>query len=239
MAKNTIIAIGDIHGEYLVLNKMLELLDGKYNLKKVQLVFQELTDRGLNSQVTIKMIRQFKKKYPQTVVIQSNHDELNSQNDYYGLENLESAALDYDKGQIYKRDREFLENLPLFYETENFIFLHGGLSKGIIHPNEETAYNILWNSGTHSSYNGNKRLVMGHTVREEIIETPKLIYIDTGATFYFGRKLSAVVLDDKTRLCEEKISLENFSIYDKSLRQEVYLRRKAVYEKYFLNKKTN
>lgn len=234
MDEDRIIAIGDIHGEYIVLSKMLDLLDKKFDLKKVKLVFQELTDRGLDSQVTIDIVRQFKKKYPQTIVIQSNHDDINSQNNFYGLENLESAALDYVDGVVSDRDKEFLAYLPMWFETENFIFVHGGLSEGISHPSQENnPYNMLWNTGTHHTYNGNKRIVMGHTVRNQIIETQKCLYIDTGATFYHYRKLSAVVLNDKTGLCEEKISIENSSMLDKGLRDQVLQRRRATRNKFF------
>lgn len=233
MDKNKIIAIGDIHGEYVVLGKMLELLENKYDLKSVQVVFQELTDRGLNSQLTIDMVKQFIKKYPQTVVIQSNHDMLNCEGQYYGIEYLESAALDYQNGKVSEEHREFLASFPIYLETEKFIFIHGGLSEGLAHPSQDDTNRILWNTGTYDEYDGEKRIVMGHTVRQDIIETPKLLYIDTGATFYHYRKLSAVVLDDKTGYCEEKISIENSSMFDTMLRKQVHMRRKMIYDRFF------
>ncbi len=231
MALNKIIAIGDVHGEYLALMELIQVLDKNHDLKKVQVIFQELTDRGIDSQVTIDYVRSFIKKYPQTVLIQSNHDEMNSRGELYGLNELESAALDYEDGEMSVEHRQFLATLPIFVETEQFIFLHGGLSRGKDHPADDRPEAVIWNSGTDWEYTGKKKLVMGHTVHDEITESGKLIYIDTGATFEYAGKLSAVLLDDQTGKCERKYSIENLSLFDTELRASVQNRRRWVLEK--------
>jgi serine/threonine protein phosphatase 1 len=88
---------------------------------------------------------------------------------------------------------DFFLSLQLFYETEDYIFVHAGLRDGI--PLEEQAHDdLLWirEEFIYSTYDWNKRVIFGHTALETPFVTPGKIGIDTGAVY--GNKLTAVEL---------------------------------------------
>jgi serine/threonine protein phosphatase 1 len=83
--------------------------------------------------------------------------------------------------------------LNLFYETDDYIFVHAGLRDGI--PlNQQTEEDLLWirEEFIYSTYDWNKRIVFGHTALETPFVTPGKVGIDTGAVY--GNKLTAVEL---------------------------------------------
>lgn len=83
--KTAIFVIGDIHGEYQLLNKILREITKKIyklskNIKKEIIFIGDYIDRGLNSKKTISMIIDLKKKYSchkniKINFICGNHDE--------------------------------------------------------------------------------------------------------------------------------------------------------------------
>ncbi len=89
----------------------------------------------------------------------------------------------------------FLENLALYFETENFIFVHAGL-----YPNvpliEQKEHDLLWIKAKFllSETPFEKIIVHGHTAVSEPVVTPSRIGIDTGACY--GGTLTCVCLPD-------------------------------------------
>ena len=89
----------------------------------------------------------------------------------------------------------FLETLPLYYETEDFIFVHAGLRPGF--PlREQREEDLLWitDEFIHSEASFGKIIVHGHTGEDEPVVTKTRIGVDTGAGF--GGKLSCVCLPE-------------------------------------------
>jgi serine/threonine protein phosphatase 1 len=88
----------------------------------------------------------------------------------------------------------FIESLQLYHETPNHIFVHAGVPYG---KTLETAtnYELLW--GRDNTYRGDKTLIVGHSIHDEVTKYPNnVIAIDTGA--FQTSKLSAYdVLNDK------------------------------------------
>jgi serine/threonine protein phosphatase 1 len=78
----------------------------------------------------------------------------------------------------------FYLNLELYYETNDFIFIHAGLKPGV--PLElQTEEDLLWirHEFLASNYDFGKTIVFGHTPFEEPYITPGRIGLDTGAVY--------------------------------------------------------
>ncbi len=140
-----IYAIGDIHG---CLNHLINLLNlVNPNLAQHQLVFVgDYVDRGPNSKGVVDYIIDLKKKYnPENIIcLMGNHermflDFLQGREEMFFLLNGGTAtAFSYWGDQWERRERRlpdghkhFFETLKLYYQTENFIFVHGGLRPGL------------------------------------------------------------------------------------------------------------
>jgi serine/threonine protein phosphatase 1 len=72
----------------------------------------------------------------------------------------------------------FVESLSLYYETDKYLFVHGGLPRG---KNLKTATqeDLLWDRSL--SYNGSKTLIVGHTPQAKVTRIGNIICIDTEA----------------------------------------------------------
>lgn len=91
--------------------------------------------------------------------------------------------------------RAFLEELPLFHETEGEIFVHAGLRPGL--PlGEQIAEDLLWIRGEflNDTRDHGRLVIHGHTPVEEPMHCGNRVNLDTGAGF--GRPLTAAVIED-------------------------------------------
>jgi serine/threonine protein phosphatase 1 len=90
---------------------------------------------------------------------------------------------------------EFFKSLRLYYETEEFIFVHAGLRPRMPLEDQRTE-DLLWirDKFVGSKYDFGKRVIFGHTpLKQPLVEDNK-IGIDTGAVY--GNKLTCVQLPD-------------------------------------------
>ena len=90
---------------------------------------------------------------------------------------------------------EFFKSLRLFYETEEFIFVHAGLRPRVPLESQNTE-DLLWirNKFVSSKYDFGKRVIFGHTPLKKPLVEPNKIGIDTGAVY--GNALTCVQLPD-------------------------------------------
>lgn len=206
---NRIFAIGDIHGCY---DRLLRLLD-RINIRWAQdrLVFLgDYIDRGACSYEVIDFLIKLKKQHPGSVFLKGNHeamllDFLSGKRtlrfmDNGGRETLESyykhvpgAGL----STIPKEHLDFINSLVLCHETEDYIFVHAGLRPGIS-MEMQTEEDLLWLREPFISTDTGlgKRVIFGHTpFPEPLIQLDK-IGIDTGAVY--GNALTCVRLPDLT-----------------------------------------
>jgi serine/threonine protein phosphatase 1 len=88
---------------------------------------------------------------------------------------------------------EFFDNLRLYYETENYIFVHGGL-KANIPLEHQDEWDMLWlrDEFIYSDFDFGKLVIFGHTPFREPLILDNKIGIDTGAVY--GNKLTCVEL---------------------------------------------
>lgn len=103
---------------------------------------------------------------------------------------------------------EWMASLPLFYETDEYYFVHAGID-----PEEELEYqceqDLLWIRGEFINYAMRlpKRVVFGHTPFEKAQVLSNKIGIDTGCVY--GNKLTAICIETGTLFQAEHNDKDN------------------------------
>jgi len=207
MAGRTI-AIGDIHGCYEPLVRLLGRIP--IDWERDRLVFMgDYIDRGPQSFEVVQHLIELQERRPGTVFLKGNHEQMLA--DY--LSGKDRMTYLYNGGQqtldsylrhasgsgrypIPDAHLRFFESLRLMFETENYIFVHAGLRKGL--PLErQRPEDLLWirEHFIDSRHAFGKRVVFGHTPFDEPRVEPNKIGIDTGAVY--GNKLTCVQLPEE------------------------------------------
>lgn len=165
-----LIAVGDIHGCYDRLCKLLRII--KLKPEDALVFLGDYIDRGFQSkEVVSKLIELNKRK--NVICLKGNHEQmlidfLNNGPTAEGyLVNGGRATLDSYRGQPSEEHLSFLKSLPLYYESGRFVFVHAGVIPGI--PLEEQdCYDLVW-------------------VREEFLEAPAPVI--PGKVVVFGHTI--------------------------------------------------
>lgn len=192
------IAIGDVHGEYKTLLKLLEILPQTKDICFVG----DLIDRGPSSKYVIKLIRE-----NDWLCVLGNHEDMATgygMTDIWvyngGMQTLKSYDCNFDYSSFEKEsDFLWMQNLPLIIETNTHIISHSFCYKG----NETPANDILW--GRSFEKNSCEKInIFGHTPLKEVKKIHNKHWnIDTGCT-YCG-KLSAIDLDTNIIYSVDKV----------------------------------
>jgi len=202
-----IFAVGDIHGCYDKLVAMMKMLPWDRDAGDILLFIGDYIDRGPKSREVVDFLVSLKQKGGEIIFLKGNHERMLL--DYYieqkdqmlyvangGAETIAS----YVEGGIGRKafvlpeeHLEFLLSLSLYYETEDYIFVHAGLRDGVA-LKDQSEEDLLWirEEFIYSAFDWNKRIIFGHTALETPFVTPGKIGIDTGAVY--GNRLTAVEL---------------------------------------------
>ncbi len=204
-------AIGDLHGSLESLERLMEKINP--DLTRDRLVFiGDYIDRGPQPKGVVNYIIRLKNQAPPggIVCLKGNHEAmfldfllgaeaglflfnggLSTLQDYWGEDwsNLESLVLPPDHAQFY-------QDLQLYYETPDYIFVHGGLKPGVPLADQEEE-DLLWIRGEFitSPEDFGRRIIFGHTPFKQPLLMPNKIGIDTGAVY--GNFLTAVKLPEE------------------------------------------
>jgi serine/threonine protein phosphatase 1 len=202
-----IFAIGDIHGCY----DRLKALMGKIPIdcSRDALVFiGDYIDRGPHSVEVVDYLIQLKNRFPEVIFLKGNHedmlDKFISGADRFtyllngGQQTLDSyltKPVQSESFPIPPDHMEFFKSLRLFYQTEEFIFVHAGLRPRVPLESQNTE-DLLWirDKFVSSKYDFGKRVIFGHTPLKKPLVEPNKIGIDTGAVY--GNALSCIQLPD-------------------------------------------
>ena len=200
-----IFAIGDIHGCFDKLRSLMDKID--IDIDRDIIVFLgDYIDRGPSSFEVVEYLIDLKKHFRKSVFLKGNHEEmlekyLSGYNKLAflvngGQETLESymkQSYIFGASPIPHEHLEFFESLLLFYETDNYIFVHAGLKENVPLEMQEP-FDLLWirNSFIRSDYDFGKLVIFGHTPFPEPLVQPNKIGIDTGAVY--GNKLTCIEL---------------------------------------------
>lgn len=191
-----LLAVGDIHGCLIHLRRLMERVQPNAD---DQVVFLgDYLDRGPDSRGVIDYLLEFGRRFPRTVFLKGNHEEMfldfvaGRNQMLYFVNGGETTLENYREGEKLRFPRshlDFIEGLLPIYETENFIFVHAGLRPGIS-PAQQQEKDLLWirEEFLFSEYDWGKTVVFGHTPRPDVLFAPHRIGVDTGAVY--GRALT-------------------------------------------------
>lgn len=212
--KEYVYAISDIHGEFELFEDLIKYYDKELH----QLVLiGDLNDRGPKTKDCFFLGMELVEKYD-AIYLRGNHEEyflqfLNNPEDWFpsyirngGKETMESllhkgATEEYSPTEIammirsrYKELIDFLAARPLFFEWNDYIFVHAGVDLTKKDWHETSPHDFIWiREAFHKGKNNTgKTIVFGHTITPMLhgdMETTDLwlsdnkIGIDGGAVF--------------------------------------------------------
>lgn len=178
--------ISNIHGELTKLKKVLQNWDRD---SETLVILGDLIDRGEDSFGVIQLIMELQSKYD-VVVLKGNHEEmildaLDGEDQRFhrhngGENTLRSFRRQANGGEltevhfnVYSYIQKFqqhiinwLVNLPMFYETKDYIFVHAGIDLELDNWKESTSETFLWDRDFfYENYinNTGKTIIFGHT----------------------------------------------------------------------------
>ncbi|MDZ7757373.1 metallophosphoesterase family protein [Rhodohalobacter sp.] len=208
---NQLIAIGDIHGCSQSLIALWNKLDAYSD--STFIFIGDYIDRGPDSKGVVDFLLEAQKER-ECIFLRGNHeqmliDSLESKRDYNWLLNGGDTTLQsYDAEgveQLPEDHIEFYKNTELYYETDDYFFVHAGVPpfQPISKSTESDEFHdfFLWGRDHIDSFETpwEKTVVFGHTPRPHPIQKKKMIGIDTGCVYEklgYG-KLTAVILPDQ------------------------------------------
>ncbi len=203
-----IFAIGDIHGCFDKLTTLMEkfAIDHDHDT----LVFLgDYIDRGDRSFEVVEYLIDLEKRFRKLILLKGNHEamleDFLSGTDRMaflmngGQRTLDSYFARNRKPRAFSiphEHRDFFRSLRLFYQTDQYIFVHAGLREGIPLERQDEE-DLLWirDGFVLSEYDFGKQIVFGHTVFPEPLIQPNKIGIDTGAVY--GNKLTCIELSKR------------------------------------------
>jgi serine/threonine protein phosphatase 1 len=211
--KNKIVAIGDIHGCVRSIQTMWNKL--KPYKQATHVFIGDYIDRGPGSKEVIDFLLDVQHDR-ECIFLRGNHEQmlldalLRNDADNWMYNGGDTTLKSYNNparlSDIPESHIRFYEETKLFYDTENYFFVHAGAPP---HQTIEESKNdskaeqfFLWGREHLNAFETpwEKTVVFGHTPRPYPIRKPKMIGIDTGCVYDelgYG-KLTAVVLPDLT-----------------------------------------
>ncbi|NOQ20180.1 MAG: serine/threonine protein phosphatase [Desulfobacterales bacterium] len=202
-----IFVVGDIHGCF---DKLCALMDKiPINNTRDQLIFiGDYIDRGPSSFDVVNYLIDFKKRVPGTIFIKGNHEDMlqnyldGSDRFTYLLNGGQKTMDEYlnrsdnkEAFPIPSEHLEFFNSLQLYYQTDDYIFVHAGLREKVPLESQDKM-DLLWTRDEfiHSDFNFGKRVIFGHTPFKEPLLQANKIGIDTGAVY--GNLLTCLQLPE-------------------------------------------
>lgn len=207
-------AIGDIHGCADELHSLLRaLVDKEAVSSSDQVIFLgDYIDRGPASKDVVSQLLAFRARYPKTVFLKGNHEDMFLDFLGFGGRLAQSCLVNGGEetfhsyginplqpvsdivAQMPSDHVDFFRNLELGVSLAEFLFVHAGVNP--FNPLEkQLVRDLMWirREFTTFEHNLGKTVVFGHTPFEDVlIHLPFKIGIDTGLVY--GNKLSAVEL---------------------------------------------
>ena len=197
--------VGDIHGCYLKLKKLLARLDWTPGGDDLLIFLGDYIDRGPQSYEVVDTLADLADRAPNVVTLMGNHEDV--------FLRFISGAIsispgDCDNGlsatvrnytqpgrELTPEHLRFLNGLLPYFETEGHIFVHAGLRPGRP-PYSQSLHDLLWirDEFLHSNYDFGRLVVFGHTPFKQPFQAPGRLGLDTGAVF--GGPLTCVVLPE-------------------------------------------
>jgi len=199
-----IFAIGDIHGCFQALERLLQKLPIEW--EEDYLVFLgDYIDRGPDPRLTLEGVMELKEAFGDRVIpLMGNHEWMflrylhGVDEDVYLLNGGDVTLAQFSRGGKLDVPPEvvaFLRGLPYYWETERYIFVHAGLRPGRpLHAQRPEDLLFIRGEFIFSDYDWGKRVIFGHTPFSTPFVARNKIGIDTGCVY--GGELTALRLPD-------------------------------------------
>ncbi|MDX1636710.1 MAG: metallophosphoesterase family protein [Balneolaceae bacterium] len=212
MPEKKFVAIGDIHGCAESIKALVKKLS---DYRDREFVFVgDYIDRGPASKEVVDYLMEFRKEQS-CVFIRGNHEQMlldacnGDKLDLWLMNGGRTTLQSYDTTpnelSIPEEHMAFYENTRLYYDTEDFFFVHAGLSPArTIEQSVQDEANhedFLWERSHLNAFETpwEKTVVFGHTPRSHPIQKEHMLGIDTGCVYEslgYG-KLTAALLPEK------------------------------------------
>lgn len=202
-----IFAVGDIHGSFDQLQDLIQKIPIDFATDTLVFI-GDYIDRGPGSVEVVDYLLDLKKRVPEVIFLKGNHEDmlekyLDGTDRFTYLLNGGQNTLDCYLRKTHSTNNypipadhlEFFRSLRLYYETEDYIFVHAGLRPKVPLADQESE-DLLWirDKFIYSKYDFGKPVVFGHTPLEKPLVDRNKIGIDTGAVY--GNALTCVQLPD-------------------------------------------
>lgn len=203
------IVISDIHGCLEEFNTMLEKVHFRPAEDQL-LLLGDYVDRGLKSKEVVELIIELHKQAG-AVVLKGNHDDMmlkallgeNERYKYHWLNNGGSQTLQSYCGEVvtgdimeldtfqaaktyilqqYRHHLDFLQSLPLYYESEKHIFVHAGTNPVYADWRHQPGEDFMWiREEFYNHPTGlDKTVVFGHTPTFHLHQTGEIWFSPHG-----------------------------------------------------------
>lgn len=203
MTDRRFFVVGDIHGSYEKLKAILANLDWSPQSGDQLIFLGDYIDRGPQSYEVVETVAELADRHPEVIALKGNHesmflDFITGQSEPQLFANgLAATIRGYcrPENELSPAHLRFYRDLPLSHETEDYIFVHAGLTPGIPLA-QQSPHDLLWvrDEFLLSDYDFGKTIVFGHTPFKEPFIAPGRLGLDTGAVF--GGPLTAAVLPE-------------------------------------------
>lgn len=190
-----LVAIGDIHGCLKTFDRLWEQL--QLSTDDHVVFIGDYVDRGPRSRGVIDRMLELKETH-QCVFLRGNHEKfmmdylqngsINLWNQNGGLATLRSYGGGHRGAQIPDEHATFVRETELFYETDEFFFVHAGLKPRLSVEKNKQRFGedvFLWERShmEASTLKWEKTVVCGHTPQPDPVNRDRLIAIDTGCVY--------------------------------------------------------
>jgi serine/threonine protein phosphatase 1 len=196
---NRLFAIGDIHGCF---NSFKSLIEEKIQITKCDKVvlLGDYIDRGSQSKEVIDYIIELKEKGFEIISLKGNHEAMliDAIDDEKlvskwilngGNETLRSLGIS-SLTKLEPKYLDFFRNLKLFFEFEDYLFVHAGFNDEIENPFSDS-YHMIWKCREKYtlSFLRAKTVIHGHcvipsiTCDDRIKNNNPVINLDTGCVY--------------------------------------------------------
>lgn len=188
----SLFAIGDIHGCYRLLLKVLSEIEARSHSPNTIVFLGDYIDRGPQSREVIELLMAGPKREGDAwICLRGNHEQMmleclggRTHMDWW-LDNGGEATVKSFGGTVPREVIDWSASLPVYHETPTHFFVHAGIRPGLSLKLQEEEV-MLWirDAFLDDDRDHGKHIVHGHTPNRATELRPNRTNLDSGACFY-------------------------------------------------------